>query len=187
MKKITIVLLITIFFSCKGKKDYISDPDDIVSIQKLVNEVFEKDKEVYYFSLSSAERLRGTLSSIYFTYKFKDTYFNQTYDVQSNTFSDPVKKSRDYKKGFKIGDLDLTAIPERYMEALQILEDKKLLKEDKLYYLDSWDYRIDRKGEVYVDFTLNFYVSSNTHGRVRTTTYDSHNFTIKNNQLKLRK
>ncbi|PCE65773.1 hypothetical protein [Sediminicola luteus] len=189
MKKISIVLFITIIFSCKGKKDHISDPDEIESIQELVNEIFEKDKEVYYLSLSAEDKLRGTLSSIYFTYKFKDTYFDQTYDVQSKTFSDPAKKSYDYKKGFKIGDLDIGSIPEWYMEALQILNDKELLIEDKLYYLDDWNYRVDNKGKIYARFALNYYLSSHSRssgrGRVTTTTYASHDFLLKDNQLKL--
>lgn len=184
------LLAVTTLFSCDFKKIlHINDAEDLVTIQKIIDDKYDSESEVYKFSLK-ASTLKSTLQDISRTYKEKEIYFYDSYDVMDKKFSDP-KKAADglflkTRKPFKIGAIDISIIPEKYNEAQDLLTEKGLLAADKGLPMSSWTFRTDSKGAIYSEFVLDFKINSSTHGRVQTTNYGSYKFEVdSNNTLKL--
>lgn len=184
------LLVVITLFSCDFKEILlINDVEDLVAIQKIIDENYDSDSEVYKFSLN-ASALKSTLQNINRTYTEKDIYFHDSYDVMDKKFSDPKKAADEIflktRKPFKIGAIDLSIIPEKYNEAQDLLTEKGLLAADKGLPMSSWTFRTDSKGAIYSEFVLDFKISSSTHGRVQTTNYNSYKFEVdSNNTLKL--
>lgn len=182
--KITTLLSILLLFTSCGdfNNRVMSDPKGIKAIQEIIKEKFDSEVEVYKFTLS-ASTLKSNMSSIVRVYKTQEVYFSDIYDVHDDLFSDPSKyngmpvgSSKIYP--FKIGVLDLSTIPDKYQEALTILDEKGLLVEGKAYPINNWSFMSDSKGNICSNFTLNRMVGSSKHGRRRTTTYDSYSFNV---------
>lgn len=179
LKYITLFIVGVLLISCNFKMSLsISDPEDIADIQKIINENFNDQPEIYRLQLSAPD-ISNSLEDIYRTYKVKNKFFSDRFTVSNKRFSDPWKEPRNFsgKKPFKVSDIDLTIIPEKYKEAIAILKEKKLAK-DRDFYLSSWAFETNKKGEIYSDFTLNYFISSNSSGRKRTTTYGSFKFKV---------
>lgn len=178
------LLFVTTLYSCNFTGPLsITDANDLVEIQKIIDENFDKETELYYLTLSCGGELSSTLSTINRGYTFKNGHFTDLYFLSDKKFTDPKQTSSIRKeKTFKISAVDIAIIPEKYNEALELLNEKGLLKSDKSYYLNDWTFKTDKKGDIISSFTLNYYVSSSAHGRTRTTTYDSHDFELNNNE-----
>jgi len=183
MKKIIFLVLINLLFTCKGKS--ISDKEDLIEIQKIIKENFDSEFEVYTFSLE-ASTLGSNLDYISREYKVNNLFFKDRFI--DNGFSDPVKILGDYnlkkKTAFKIEDIDISIIPIKYEEALNILAEKQLLRDNTSYYLNSWTFEADKNGDIFSRFTLQYTIGSSSTGKVTTINYDSHYFNVdKNNKL----
>lgn len=185
MKKITLLSLFFIATLCACNFTgplSITDANDLVEIQKIIEGNFDKETELCYLTLSCGGELSSTLSTINRKYNFKNGYFTDLYFLSDKKFTDPKQTSSIRKEEtFKISAIDITIIPEKYSEAIELLNEKGLLKSDKSYYLNNWTFKTNKKGEIISSFKLNYYVSSSAHGRTRTTTYDSHQFELNKN------
>ncbi|RZS99828.1 hypothetical protein [Aquimarina brevivitae] len=158
----------------------ISNKEDINELETIITENLDSDLDVYSLYFES-KTLTGGLDHISYDYKLKGSYFLESLDVSSQVLSDPSKKSKSAyqnKKTFKIKEASITCIPAIYEEALQVLKDHELYDQHKDYYLDSWVFRTNRKGEIYADFILNYFMDTSRGGRTSTTTYGQYEFTM---------
>lgn len=179
LKYITLFITGVFLISCNFKMSLsISDPEDIADIQKIIDENFDDQPELYKLQLL-APNISNSLQDIYRTYKVKNNFFSDRFTASNKRFSDPWKELRTFpgKKPFKVSDIDLTIIPKKYKEAIAILKEKKIAK-DRDYYLSNWTFKNNKKGEICSDFSLNYFISSNSSGRKRTTNYGSFSFKV---------
>ena len=128
MKKIAVIIILLIIVSC-GKDKRMNSEEGVVEIQKIIDENFDSESEVYDFSLH-ANDLSSSLDFILRVYKVKGVYFKDTF--RRGGFTDPVKQISGWalkkKKPFKIGDIDVSIIPSKYSEAIDILKENNLFK-----------------------------------------------------------
>ena len=160
----------------------ISDKDDVVEIQKIIDESFRDEAEVYDLTIS-AEHLSNELKRIGRTYKVEKENFYNFYNHFNKKVSNPIKTKIAYGRTttFKIKDINLSIIPEKYKAAIDILRDKKILKLDEEYPLSSWSFKVDDRGEMYSEFNLDYYIGSSSQGRTKKTTYSSYKFKVDSN------
>lgn len=184
----TILLILLLFASCKFKPILsLNNEEDLVEIQQIINKNYDTESLVYELGLYGSA-LSSALDNIHRVYKVKDIYFKDDFWVKDNKFTDPKKaiKPLQSQKSFKIKEIDVTLIAVKYKEALQLLEDKKLIEKGATFPLTSWVYKKDEKGGIWASFSLHYYVHSSKHGRQRTTTYGSYDFEMNSDQtLKL--
>lgn len=185
MKKIlpVIILAIITLISCETKN--FSSKEGIENIQKSIKENLDGDFEVYQLVLS-APTLSGNIDCIRRVYKVKNIFFKD--EFVGNGFTDPVKILSaillNRKKPFKIKEVDVSGILIKYKEALLLLQEKGLLKDDTEYILNNWVFEKDRAGNMFSEFTLQFVVGHSTSGKRSTTHYNEHSFKVdKNNKL----
>ncbi|AIM61042.1 hypothetical protein IX49_11095 [Cellulophaga lytica] len=172
-------------FSCKDKE--IGTEEGIVNIEKILEENFDDDFEVYQLSLN-ASSLKSNLDNITRVYKVKDIFFQDKFVY--NGFTDPVKSpfANLFKqnKPFKVGDANVSIIPTKYKEAIALLKEKGLFKEKSDYILNDWVFEADKNGDIFSEFDLQYEVGANKVGKVITIIYDEYSFKVdKNNALSL--
>lgn len=185
MKKVVVALvfLTVTVFSCKDKE--LSTKDGISKIEKILEENFDDDFEVYQLSLN-ASTLESNLDNISRVYKVKDIFFNDKFEY--NGFTDPVKSPGvnllKRKNPFKVGQVDVSIIPAKYDEALGLLKEKGLFKEDADYLLNNWVFEADKNGDVFSEFDLQYETGSSSSGKVITIIYEEYRFKVnKDNTL----
>ncbi|WP_103867535.1 hypothetical protein [Aquimarina sp. I32.4] len=175
----TFLLILLLCASCNSTDSLdLKNEENIETLEAIIAENLNSDKDVYSLNFS-AEKLTGELEDISYDYLLKGSYFSETYDISSKVLSDPSKKNKfayKNKKTFKIKDAPISIIATKYQEALKILEEQGLLEEDKDYHLDYWVFRTDKKGMIYADFDLNYYMNTTTSGRMRRTNYGQYQF-----------
>ncbi|SDH49145.1 hypothetical protein [Winogradskyella thalassocola] len=177
------ILSLTVFSSCNFKGPLsISNAEDLVEIQDIINENFDGESDVYFLTLSGS-KLSSDISSINRKYDFKEITFSDVYFVSDNKFTDPKQTTTPFgtKALLKIKAIDVSIIPEKYNEALDILAQKKLLVADKSFPLSRWTFETDSEGHVCSNFTINYYINSTSQGRSKTTTYGSYRFKVDSN------
>ncbi len=191
MKNILTFLLILLLCASCNSIDSINfkNEESVEKLEAIMAENFNNDSDVYSLTFS-AETLTGDLEDIRYDYQLNGSYFNETFNISNKTLSDPSKRNKiiyKNKKSFKIKDAPISVIADKYQEALKILEEQELLEEGTDYYLDYLAFRADKKGNIYTDFDLNYYINSTTSGRMRTTNYGQYKFTMNpDKSLKLR-
>ncbi|SFW40015.1 hypothetical protein [Cellulophaga fucicola] len=185
MKKALIVLVFVSvsLFSCKDKE--LSTEEGILKIEKTLQENFDKDFEVYQLSLN-ASTLESNLDNISRVYKVKDIFFNDKFEY--NGFTDPIKSPGvnllKRKNPFKVGQVDVSIIPAKYDEALGLLKEKGLFKEDVDYLLNNWVFEADKNGDVFSEFDVQYETGSSSSGKVITIIYEEYRFRVnKDNTL----
>lgn len=182
----TIVFLL--FSSCNFSNGlYLDNEEGITELKQIMSEKLDEETAVYSLNFS-AKRLTGRLEDISYSYELKGKIFEDRYNVIDKKYSDPARYPYKIHKPFKIKDAPIAIIPVKYQEALIILEEIGLLKEDETYYLDSWVFKTDKNGEMTSDFDLNYYITTTQSGKVRTTNYGQYSFTMNaDKSLKLKK
>lgn len=181
-------IFLLLFSSCNFSNGiYLNTEEGIEALEQLMSEKLDTETEVYTLDFS-AKIVTGRLEDIAYSYEIKDKIFEDRYHIMTKTFSDPTKYPYQIHKSFKIKDAPISIIPTKYLEALKILEENGLLKEDETYYLDSWVFKTDHIGEMTSYFNLTYYLTTTQHGRVRTTNYGQYSFTMNaDTSLKLKK
>lgn len=179
-------IVLLLFPSCNFSNGvYLDNEEGIKELKEVMAEKLDVETEVYSLDFS-AKRLTGRLEDIAYSYELKGSIFQDRYHIMDKKFSDPIKYPYKIYKTFKIKEAPISIIPVKYQEALVILEEKGLLKEDETYYLDRWVFKTDKNGGVTSDFDLNYYITTSQQGRVRTTNYGQHSFTMNSDKsLKL--
>lgn len=171
-------IIVLLFSSCNFSTGlYLDNEEGIAELKQLLAEKLNDETAVYTLNFS-AKRLTGRVEDIAYSYEIKDNIFEDRYNVIDKRFSDPIKYSYKIHKAFKIKDAPIAIIPSKYQEALVILEENGLLKEDETYYLDRWVFKTDKNGAMISDFDLNYYMNSTQHGKVRTTNYGQYSFSM---------
>ncbi|MHA7058803.1 hypothetical protein ACWGOQ_0016380 [Aquimarina sp. M1] len=182
MKNILFFLCIALFcVSCNFFDSLtLTNEDGVKKLEAIIAENLDTDADIYSLAFS-ADELTSEIRNIRYDYQLKGSYFNDTFDISSKTFSDPSKQhefSYKYKKAFKMKEAPVSLIATKYQEALEILKTLELFKEDQEYHLDYWVFRTDKKGNIYADFDLNYFINSTSSGRMRTTNYGQYKFTM---------
>lgn len=176
-----------LFSSCSFSNGlYLNSEEGIEELEQILVEQLNGEAEVYTLNFS-AKLLTGRLEDIAYSYELKGKIFEDRYTIKNNKYNDPVNYPYKILKLFKIKDAPISIIPVKYQEALAMLEENGLLKDNETYYLDSWVFKTDKNGEFTADFNLNYYMTTTKIGRLRTTNYGQYSFSMNGDKsLKLK-
>lgn len=185
MKKLLCLLVFVVlgFSSCSKNKMYTKE--GIIEVQEVIKEKFDTKIEVYELTIS-APIIKSNLSSIQRVYKEDGVFYHDSFCVsctsyfkkycescygsnfsQRRRFSD--QSDYETRKAFRIDEVDMSMVPTRYQEALDLLKERGLFSENVEYFLKYWCFKSDEKGNMLSSFELEHSIGSFTGHNTHTT------------------